>query len=133
MKNVRVAFRKYSGKQSEIPSNYTKINYHIIFDFNMGENFRRKARMVAERHVTDLSSSITYSSVVSRDSARIIFMIAALNNLKVLGCDIQNSYLTAPIQEKIWTIAETEFGYEKGSIMMVVQALYSLKSSGAVF
>ena len=62
----------------------------------MGENFRRKARMVAGGHVTDVPHSLTYSSVVSRDSVRIAFTIAAINGLKVLGCDIQNAYLTAP-------------------------------------
>ena len=99
----------------------------------MGENFRRKERMVAGGHVNDVSSSITYSSVVSRDSVRTIFMIAALNDLKVLSCDIKNAYLTATTREKIWTIARPEFGSEKGSIMMVVRALYGLKSSGAAF
>ena len=120
MKNVRVAFDKYDGKQSEIPSNYTKINCHLIFELKMGENFRRRSRMVAVGHVTDVPSRITYSSVVSRDSVRILFMVTALNYLKLLGCDIQNAYLTAPTREKIWTIAGPEFGSEKGSIMMVV-------------
>ena len=101
MKNVRVAFEKYDGKQFEIPSNYTNINCHLIFDVKMGEIFRRKARTVAGGHVTDVPSIITYSYVVSRDSVRLLFMIAALNNLKVLSCDIQNEYLTAPTQEKV--------------------------------
>ena len=70
----------------------------------MEENFRQKERMVAGGHVTDVPSRITYSSVVSRDSVQILFMIAALNDLKVLGCDIQNAYLTAPTEKKIWTI-----------------------------
>ena len=89
--------------------------------------------MVAGGYVTDVPSSITYSSVVLRDSVRILFMIAALNDLKVLSCDIQNAYLTDPTQEKIWTISGPEFGYEKVCIMVVVQALYGLKSSGAEF
>ena len=110
MKNFCVAFKKYDRKKSEIPSNYTKINFHLIFDIKMGGNFRRKARMVAGGHETNVPSRITYSYVVSRDSVRILFMIAALNDLKVLGCDIQNAYLTAPTREKIWTIAGPEFG-----------------------
>ena len=84
-------------------------------------------------HVTDVPSRITYSYVVSRDSVRILFIIAALNNLKVLGCDIQNAYLMTPTWEKLRTIAEPVFGSEKGYIMMVVQALYGLKLSGAAF
>ena len=99
----------------------------------MGENFRRKARMVAGGHTTTTPSSITYSSVVSRDSVRIALTISALNGLKVLGCDIQNAYLTAKCREKIWIIAGPEFGSEKGKIMLVVRALYGLKSSGAAF
>ena len=67
----------------------------MIFDINMGGEFRQKARMVAGGHTTEAPASITYSSVVSRDSARIAFPIAALNGLKVLACDIQNALLTA--------------------------------------
>ena len=74
----------------------------MIFDIKMGENFRKKARMVAGGHMTETPASITYSSVVARDSVRILLTIAALNNLSVLGCDIQNAYLTAPCREKIW-------------------------------
>ena len=96
MKNFLVTFEKYNRKQYEIPSNYTKINCHLIFDVKMGRKFRRKAKKVAGGHVTDVPYSITYSSVVLRYSVRIIFMIAALNALKVLSYDIQNAYLTAP-------------------------------------
>ena len=64
--------------------------------------------MVAGSHTTSNPSSITYSSVVSRDSVRIALTIAALNGLKVLGCDIQNTYHTAKRQETIWTIAGPE-------------------------
>ena len=86
----------------------------------MGVNFRGIERMVDGVHLTGVPSSITYSFVVSRYSVRILFMIAALNDLKVLGCDTQNAYLTAPTWEKIWTIAGPEFGSEKGCILMVV-------------
>ena len=81
----------------------------------MGGKFWQKAIMVSGGHVTDVPSSITYYYVVLRDSVRIIFMIAALNNLKVIVCDIQNAYLKAPKRKKIWTIAGPEFVYKKGS------------------
>ena len=61
----------------------------MIFDIKMGENFRRKARMVAGGHTTETPAVLTYLSVVSRDSARIALTIAVLNDLKVLSCDIQ--------------------------------------------
>ena len=76
--------------------------------------------MVAGGHMTTSPSSITYSSVVSRDRVRISLTIAALNGLSILGCDIQNAYLTAPCREKIWTTAGPEFGSESGKKMLVV-------------
>jgi hypothetical protein len=99
----------------------------------LGENFRRKARLVGGGHTTVAPASITYSSVVSRDSVRIALTIAALNDLDILACDIQNAYLTAKCRELIWTTAGPEFGSEQGSIMIVKMALYGLKSSGAAF
>ena len=47
MANVRIAFELYDGTKEDIPSNYQKVDCHIIFDIKMSENFRRKARMVA--------------------------------------------------------------------------------------
>ena len=89
--------------------------------------------MVADGHKTVSPATITYSSVVSRDSVRIALTIAALNDLKVLPCDILNTYLTAPCREKFWCTAGPEFGPDRGKTMLVVRALYGLKSSGAAF
>ena len=105
----------------------------MIFDVKMGENFRCKARFVAGGHTTETPTSLTYSSVVSRDSVRYILLIAALNGLQVMACDIQNAYLTANCHEKIWTYAGPEFGSECGQPMIIKKALYGLKSSSAAF
>ena len=133
MKNVRIAFEEYDGDIKDLAPTYQHVKCHMIFDVKMGENFRRKARMVAGGHTTSQPTHLTYSSVVSRDSVRIALLIAALNDLKVLACDIQNAYLTAPCREKIWTTAGPEFGSDAGKNMIVVRALYGLKSSGAAF
>ena len=77
--------------------------------------------------------TLTYASVVSRDSVRIALLIAALNDLKVLVCDVHNAYLTADCREKIWTRAGPEFGSEAGTIFIVRKALCGLKSAGAAF
>ena len=63
--------------------------------------------------------SITFSSVVSRDSVRIYLTIAALNGLDILACNIQNKYLTVLCRENIWTFAGPEFGEEEGTMMLV--------------
>ena len=83
MANIKIVFELYDGTEEDIPSNYQKVDCHIIFDIKMGENFRRKARMVAGKHKTKTSAALTYSSVVTRDSVKIALTIAALNDLKI--------------------------------------------------
>ena len=112
---------------------YKKIKCHIVWDVKLGENFQRKARLVTGGHVTELPSLITYLSVVSRDSVCIALTIAALNELDILACNIQNAYLSAPCREKVYCIAGPEFGSDAGKIMVVKMALYGLRSSGASF
>ena len=105
----------------------------MIFDIKLGENFRRKERLVGGVHTTTAPSLITFSSVVSIDSVRIALTIAALNELDILACDIQNAYLTALCRETIWTFAGPKFGEEEGTLMIVKMALYGLNSSCAEF
>ena len=81
--------------------------------------------------MTDPPESITYSSVVSRETVRIAFLIAALNGLDVCAADIGNAYLNANCKERIWVKAGKEFGADEGKPMIIVKALYGLKSSGA--
>jgi Reverse transcriptase (RNA-dependent DNA polymerase) len=133
MRNVRPAFETWDKSVEEIPVGYQQVRCHLIFDVKMGENFRRKARFVAGGHTTEVPSVLTYASVVSRDSVRIALTVAALNDLKLMACDIQNAYLTADCREKIWTRAGPEFGSESGTIFLVKKALYGLKSAGAAF
>ena len=54
----------------------------------------------------DVPSYASHSSVVSRDSVRIMFMLAALNNLKIKSVDIGNAYLNAPNKERESTIGD---------------------------
>ena len=48
----------------------------------------------------DTPETFTYSSVASRGSVFISFIVAALNYLDVLSVDIKNSYLNDPPREK---------------------------------
>ena len=139
MSKVRVAFERWDdgtveeARQGKKLVGYQEISCHMVFDIKMDGDFTRKARLVAGGHTTDTPASITYSSVVSRESVRIAFLIAALNDLEVFAADIGNAYLNAPCREKIWTIAGPEFGTDSGCIMVVKRALYGLKSSGAAW
>ena len=51
---------------------YQEIGCHLIFGVKM--DFTRKARFVAEGSRTETPSSITYSSVVARDSVKLAFL-----------------------------------------------------------
>ena len=133
MKNLRVAFEDFDGDPNSLVG-YTQITGHLVFDVKLGENFRRKARYCADGHKTGAPASVTYSTVVARDSVRILLLIAALlNSLDVLGADVQNAFLTAPNKGKCWIIAGPEFGTEEGKTFLVVKALYGLKSASFSF
>ena len=71
--------------------------------------------------------------MVSRDSVCIALKIEALNDLDMLACDIQNTYLTADCREWVWVVSSHMFGYEAKNNMLERKALYVLKSSGAAF
>jgi hypothetical protein len=58
-------------------------------------------------------------------------MLAALNGLDVMACDLENAYLNAPCVEKIWCKGGLECGSDKGKVCVVVRALYGLKLAGA--
>ena len=62
-----------------------------MFDIKM--DFSRKVRWVAAGHKTPDPIISTYTGVVSRESVRIAFTFAALNDLDFFAADIQNAYL----------------------------------------
>ncbi len=119
-----------TGKEPSLIG-FQEIRCHVIFDVKM--DFTRKARFVAGGHTTDTPGSIMYSSVVSRDSVRLAFLIAALKDLHVLAGDVTNAYLNASCREKIWFEGGVETGEDQGEVLIVTRALYGLKSSGAAW
>jgi hypothetical protein len=132
MKNVQVAFRVLP-KWETAPGGHKKIPCHMIFDIKMTD-FGRKARLVAGGHVTEAPAAMTYASIFSHETVRIALIIAALNSLDVKTGDVMNTYITALITEKVWTILGPEFGdTECGLHAVIVRALYGLKSAGAAF
>jgi hypothetical protein len=87
--------------------------------------------LVAGGHQTEEPAESGYLSIVSQDSVRIAFLIAALNGLGILAGDVQNAYLNAPTKECCYTIAGPEFGPDnEGRLVMIISALYGLRSSG---
>jgi hypothetical protein len=111
---------------------FQEIKCHIIFDVKIDLTW--KARFVASGHMTKAPNLLTYSSVISREIVKIAFLLAALNDLDVMSCDIGNVYLNALCREKVWFTAGAKCGPKlQGCVCKLVQALYGLKSSGAAW
>jgi hypothetical protein len=91
MKTVMVAFE--FKDDDKMPIGHKIIDCHLIFDVKL--DLTKKARYVAGGYQTDPPKQRTYSSVVSRDSVRITFLVAALNDLEVSTCDISGAYFNA--------------------------------------
>ena len=102
MNNSLIAF-EVLDKDASVLVGYKEITCHIIFDAKM--DLTRKARYVAGGKLTDPPSSINYASVIGRETVRIAFLVAALNNLNIFAGDIQNSHLNAETEEKIFFYA----------------------------
>ena len=130
MKNSRMAFH-FLGKDDKPPVGFKEITCHLVFDVKM--DLTRKARYVAGGHLTDPPSSMTYASVISRDSVRIAFSLVALNDLNVLAGDIQNAYLHAGTKEKLFFYAGDEWKSDKDKVVVIVRALYGLKYSALMW
>ena len=53
---------------------------------------------------TGVLSSLTYALGVSRESVRVALTLAPLNGPEVKTSDVKNAYLTAPTEERLYTI-----------------------------
>ncbi len=88
---------------------------------------------MAGGHLTKAPVTITYASVVSRETMRLALTFVSLNDLEIKVGNVLNANITAPVKEKVWTILGPEFGPDSGKSAMIVRALYGLKSAGAAF
>ena len=110
------------------PPPYKKIRVHMVYDVK--PTLMRKARLVADGHLTEVPLESVYSSVVSLRGLKICIFISELNGLETWTTDIGNAYLEAFTEEKVYIIAGPEFGEREGRVLIISKALYGLKSSG---
>jgi hypothetical protein len=102
------------------PTGYKKIHTHLIYDCK--HDSRHKAWMVADSHLTDIPLESVYSGVVS--------LRAELNGLDLWATDIGTAYLEAFTMEQNYIVAGPEFGQLEGNYLIIVKALYGLRTSG---
>lgn len=65
---------------------------------------------MAEDHIIEASALMTYSLMISKDSVRIAFKVAALNNLEVLILDISSAYLMHIVMKKCIQMQDQHLG-----------------------
>lgn len=65
---------------------------------------------MAEDHIIEASALMTYSLMISKDTVRIAFKVAALNNLEVLILDISSAYLMHIVMKKCIQMQDQHLG-----------------------
>ena len=94
---------------------------HLIFDVK-AFSLQRKARFVGNGAMVDSTDVPTHASVVSRESVRIAFTLAALNGLDVFSADCEGACLNAQPREKLHTKCGPEFGEFAGRWAIIIRA-----------
>ena len=122
-------FKDYGHKsKGRAPAGYKRITLHFVYAVK--HDGRYKSRIVAGGHLTDAPTESVYSGVVSLRGVRFVIFLAELNGLEVFQTDVGNAYLEAYTKEKVFVIAGPEFQELEGHILVIIRALYGLKSSG---
>lgn len=116
------------GYKAATPKGYKRIRVRMIYAVK--HDGRHKSRLVAGGHLTDVPVESVYSGVVSLRGIRLLIFLAELNGLETWATDIGNAYLEARTKEKVCIKAGDEFGELKGHTLIIVKALYGLRSSG---
>ena len=99
----------------KLPEGYIQIPYHFVYDVKFDQ--RRKARLVMGGHKTpDVPDVEVYSGVVSIETIRTAFVIAARNHLEVCAADISTAFLYGKTPDKVYIVAGEEFGEDVGKI-----------------
>ena len=89
MRNVVVAFHILDSGVN-VPGGYAQLGVHMVFDVKL--DLTRKARLVADGHLTPDPIESTYAGVVSRESVKIALTYAALLDLDLWAADIMNAF-----------------------------------------
>ena len=107
----------------------------LLWAFAVKFDGRHRARCVAGGHITPDLEDDLYSGSVDLETVRIAFVAAQLTALKIIAADVGSAYIQAFTIEKVYTIAGPEWAAlnMEGKILVIVKALYGLKSSGAMW
>jgi Reverse transcriptase (RNA-dependent DNA polymerase) len=119
------------GFRTPGPNGHKKTNLHFVY--TVKHNGRYKARLIAGGHLTNMPIDSIYSSVACLRGIQLVMFLAELNGLEFWSTDIGNACLESNTLEKIYIVGGKEFGCVglEGHTLVIIKALYGLKSSGA--
>lgn len=103
----------------------------LVLNFELKQDFRRKARLVIQGFKVDPCDLSTHSTVVKGVLVRLLDVIAHQDNHKFLYGDIGNAFIQAQTQEKVYTICGKEWGDYYKCKAIIKRALYGLTTSAA--
>jgi hypothetical protein len=116
-------------KGKDVLEGYKRVPYQIVFVVKY--ELRRKARLVAGGHRTDVPSEDVYSGVVSIDSVRLALFLSVLNDMRSCAADIGNAFLDGRSREHYAICAGSEFGTYAGCMLLIIGSLHWLRTSTA--
>jgi hypothetical protein len=106
---------------------YQKTMLTIIYDVK--QDLRQKARLVAGGHLVDPSDHSVYSSTVKGISVKLLHAIAHKADLSQLCGDVSLTFVNAFTNELVYSIAGPKFGKHEGKTVIIRKALYGLCTS----
>ena len=106
---------------------------HMIFGVNIDSAITIMARFFVDGHKFDTPTSMTYTSILSKQSVKVVLMLADLNGHNVKCSDVHNSYINSKTKEivQFWNVRE--FGVHKGKVVIVVRSLSGMKGAGSAW
>ena len=122
---------KFEAPNFKPGKEYQYTSLRMIFEVK--QDGRHKARLVAGGHLVKLHGMSSKSTVVKGISVRLLDIIAHRSKLETICGDVGNDFVTAPCLEKVFPRAGPEFGDKEDSIVIIIKALYGLKSSSRAF
>jgi len=128
-KNEEPALRVLAhGEQT--PSGSQNVRCFWVFDVK--PDMTLKARWVAGGNTIE-SFGATSSTVMSMTSVRILFIQAQKDGQKILSGDLSNAYLHARTDQLVHTTLGKEWEADSGKTVIIVKAMYGLRTSGRRF
>ena len=82
----------------------------MVFSVKFDAFFTRKTRIIVDRQNVDIPPSITYASVVSRDSVIIVLLLSDISGIVVKCANVQNNYLNDNPKERVCFYSGEESG-----------------------